>query len=110
MVLTPRPVTLEDFESDSDSLYLPIDDFLEEEKLASNCKAYERFMRECLDLVPRFSQYRDVLVKEVIPGFEKFATIDVLCEVTGFYDADKVSAFVSFLMARLSRLKKVVEG
>ena len=110
MVLTPHPITLEKFESDSDSLYLSIDDFLEKEKLESNRRAYENFMRECLDLVPRFSQYRELLVKEVIPGFEKFATIDVPCEVTGFYDADKVNTFVSFLIARLSDLKKMIGG
>jgi hypothetical protein len=107
-ILVFHPVTLESFESDSDNLYLPIDDFLEEDKLQINYMACNRFIQECNDLVPRCNQYRATLVERIIPRFEKFATVDVPCEVTGFYDKGKVNAFVEYLTARLAILKKLV--
>lgn len=99
------PVSIESFKLNSDYLYLSIDDFLDPVQRKKNEETYLIFKIQCFMLSSVCGEYRDVLSREILPEFEKFATEDAPCEVAGFYDEANVLKYCEYLKGRLKTLK-----
>lgn len=103
-------ITVDKFLDDSDVLYISIDDFLDDKCKSQNEVQYFQFIQECNDLVFRYDDYKNALIQNIIPQFEKFAQEDAACEVAELYDDKKVEAFVKYLNMRLEFLKTLARS
>jgi hypothetical protein len=98
-------VTMDKFLDDSNALYMSIDDFLDiKDKCTHDLRCWQFFI-ECSDLISRYVDYKNVLIRRIIPPFKKFAIEDAACEVAGLYDDAVVVDFVEYLKARLKSLQ-----
>lgn len=96
------------FKKDSDSIYISIDDYLENKQSIDDTKGLNSQFAEFITDYASFlklQNYRNILNSEVIPEFQQFMNFDAPCELTGQYSEQDVNDYLNMLKDRLTLLQ-----
>lgn len=105
---TLKKADLNMFKKDSDSIYISIDDYLENKQKIDNPEGlnfqFAAFITDYVSFL-KLQNYRNILNNEIIPEFQQFMNFDAPCELTGQYSKQNVNDYLTMLNDRLKLLQ-----